>query len=462
MKSIEESARKTPVMAQTDVLVVGSGPGGLSAALAAAREGVETMLVERFGCFGGNITQSMVEPIAWYRHENTIDAGGIGTEFERRASEMGGTRNDLESFGRIPEPDEEVPDWVGQLLDADMFKVVADQLVLEAGIVPLLHCLVVDVIMEGGTIKGIITESKSGRQAILAKRVIDATGDADIAFRAGAPYRKDPKDQLMGVSTSFGCSGVDVNKLLEATRKQPASISEWAKETAGKEQDLLYTKTGDAFTQATEAGEIPKGVLKGGPWWHSLTEAGEATYINSVHMRGIDPTDIRDLTQAEIEGRQRVMWAIAAMRKYTPGFEKAKLRSFASSLGVRESRKIIGAYNITEQDIKNESRFEDSIGIFPEFLDGYGVVFIPTTGRYFQVPYGITVPLEVENLLAAGRSVAGDKISHAATRQMMCCTVTGQGAGVAAAVSIKDNVTCRQVDITRVQKALERQEVRIK
>lgn len=206
---------------------------------------------------------------------------------------------------------------------------------------------------------------------------------------------------------------------------------------------------------------IPAGTFRGGPWWHSLTKAGEATYINSVHMRGRDPTDVWDLTRSEIEGRQRAMWAIAAMKKYTPGFENAKLRSFGSSLGIRESRKIIGTYNISEQDIKNQARFEDSIGIFPEFLDGYGTVVIPTTGRYFQVPYGITLPQKIENLLVAGRCVAGDKMSHAATRQMMCCTVTGQGVGVAAAVSVKDKVTCRQVQLTKVQKALRQQGVRV-
>jgi hypothetical protein len=155
------------------------------------------------------------------------------------------------------------------------------------------------------------------------------------------------------------------------------------------------------------------------------------------------------------------MWALDALKKYTPGFEKAKLRTFCSSLGTRESRKILGEYNITEHDVRNEARFEDSIGIFPEFLDGYGVVIIPTTGRYFQVPYGIILPQKVENLLVAGRCVAGDRVSHAATRQMMCCTVTGQGAGIAAAVSLKDNVTCRAVNIATVQKLLKKQGVRI-
>jgi hypothetical protein len=130
-------------------------------------------------------------------------------------------------------------------------------------------------------------------------------------------------------------------------------------------------------------------------------------------------------------------------------------------VGVRESRKIVGTYDITQHDVRNEARFDDSIGIFPEFLDAYGVVILPTTGRYFQVPYGIILPQKVENLLVAGRCVGGDKISHAATRQMMCCAVTGQGAGVAAAVSLKDKVTCREVDIAKVQKALQKQGVRI-
>ena len=149
------------------------------------------------------------------------------------------------------------------------------------------------------------------------------------------------------------------------------------------------------------------------------------------------------------------------LKTYVPGFENAKLRNFAMTIGTRDSRKIIGRYSMTEQDVQNQAQFEDSIGIFPEFVDGAGVLILPLTGRYFQVPYGITVPQKVENLLVAGRCTSGDRISHAAMRQMMACTVTGQGAGVAAAVSVKDDVRSSAVDIKRVQQALEKQGVRI-
>ena len=445
MNEIEEPSRTIPVMAETDVLVVGSGPAGLSAALASAREGVDTMLVERYGCFGGNITHAMVGTIAWYRHAQTVEAGGVGVEFETRAAEMGGALKDYDSGGH--------------LLDSDMFKYVADTLVREASVIPVLHCQSVDTILDGDTVTGVVTESKSGRQAILAKRVIDATGDADLAFHAGIPYRKGPKEQLMGATTTFSCSGVDVTEFLEYVTNNPSRLADWASTTSGKEDDLFSTWITEPFKKAKEAGEMPADAVILG-YWGGLTEAGEATNINVAHSLAIDATDVWDLTRAEMEGRQKVIWALEALRKYTPGFQNARLRSFNSSLGTRESRKIFGEYILTEQDVKNQARFDDAIGICPEFLDAYGVVIMPTTGRYFQFPYRSLLPQKVENLLVAGRCVAADRIAFAATRQMMCCSVTGQGAGVAAAVSVKENATCRQVDIDAVQKALERQGVR--
>ncbi len=445
MKTIKEPARTIPVMAETDVLVVGGGPSGLSAALASAREGVDTILVERYGCFGGNITQSMVGSIAWYRTTAAVvDAGGIGVEFEQRAKEMGET---LSLF-------------FYEVLRTEAFKYIADLMISESGVVPLLHCSFADAIMEGNRIKGIITESKSGRQAILAKRVIDATGDADIAFRAGAPYRLDPKCELSPVTVNFGCSGIDIQTFLDYTLNKGASVADWGFESGEKEKSEFSTFLKEPFEQAKAAGEIPEHVCLES-YWADFTDAGEITNMNATHIPNVDSTNVHDLTKAEIEGRQCVMWAVAALKKYTPGFENARLRTIGASVGIRESRKIIGQYNLTGNDVLNQARFEDSIGIFPEFVDGSGVAIMPSTGRYFQVPFGVVVPQGLENLLVAGRCVAGDKMSHAATRQMMCCTVTGQGAGVAAAVSIKDKKLSRQVDISKVQKALRKQGVRI-
>ncbi len=445
MKTVEVPAKTIPVMAKTDVLVIGSGPGGLSAAIACAREGVDTMLVERYGCFGGNITQSMVGTLAWYRsNDRVVDAGGIGCEFEQMSKRMGAS---LSIF-------------LYEVIDTDMFKYVADTMVTKAGILPVLHCATVDAIMEGNRIKGVVTESKSGRQAILAKRVIDATGDADIVNFAGAPYRIDPKDTLEPVTVNFGCSGVNIQTFLDYILTRKTSIADWGQKSGEKEAEEFSTYLVAPFLKAKEKGEIPKDAHLAS-YWNDFTDAGEVRSLNAVHMPGYDCTDVWDLTKAEIEGRKHVMWAIQALKKYTPGFEKARLRTMGASLGTRESRKIMGGYNLTEQDVLNQARFKDSIGINPEFLDGNNVAIMPSTGRYFHVPYGIILPQKVENLLVAGRCVAGDKATHAAIRQMMCCTVTGQGAGVAAAVSVKDKVTCRQVNMSRVQKALKKQGVRI-
>ncbi len=209
MKEIQEAARTVAVMAETEVLVVGSGPGGLAAALASARQGAETMLMERFGCFGGNITQAGVESIAWYRHPETIEAGGIGMEFERRAVEMNAATPEVQS--------------ISHALNTEIFKYVADRLVIESGVHPLLHCYFVEPVMDGANIIGVITESKSGRQAILARRVIDATGDADIAARAGAPYTQAPLTDRLGVTVSFACSGVDKKRFMEHVAANPGS-----------------------------------------------------------------------------------------------------------------------------------------------------------------------------------------------------------------------------------------------
>lgn len=449
--TILEPAREIEVIHETDVLVVGSGPGGLAAALAAARCGVETTIVERFGCFGGNITTVGVEGFAWYRHEKTVEAKGIGWEFETRAKEAGAA---------VPESQS-----LSYELDSEGFKLVADTLVEEAGIHPMLHRSFVAPIMEGDTIVGIITESKAGREAILAKRVIDATGDADIAYRCGAPTMKTPLEHMQAASVMFHLAGVDKQKFLEGVKADPQTYSDWASgeweiETSGKEDKMFSPFLGKPFERARKDGVIPAALNTIGGTWGAAHDTGELTYMNLVHLAECDGTDPDSMTRFEIEGRKQAMHAIEALKAYTPGCKDARLRNFGMTIGIRDTRKIDAVYNMTENDVRNEARFEDSIGIYPEFIDGYGILILPTTGRYMHIPLRSLLPKNVQNLLVAGRATGGDRVSHAATRNMACCAVAGQGAGVAAALSLKSNAPLDRLSMPAMHKELDCQGVR--
>src|SRR6201991_2169336 len=213
-RTVTEPSREIDVIHRADVLVVVSGPGGLAAALAAARAGADVALVERFGCFGGNLTVVGVEGLAWYRHEETVEVGGIAREFEDRAREMGAA---------VPESQS-----LSYEIDSEGFKVVADRLVQEAGVHPMLHRVVVAPVLDGDVVAGAIVESKAGREAILARRVIDATGDADVAHRAGAPTVTTPVEEMQAASVIFHLAGVDKRAFEAGVAADPQTYADWS------------------------------------------------------------------------------------------------------------------------------------------------------------------------------------------------------------------------------------------
>ncbi|MEG0099510.1 ribulose-1,5-biphosphate synthetase [Citrobacter freundii] len=443
-----EPARNIPVLATTDVLVVGGGPSGIAAAISSAREGVATMLIERFGCFGGMMTTAGVESIAWWRHENTIESGGLAREIEETARIMGASS---------PEPQSR-----SQAINAERFKLVADTMLEQAGVRRVLHIAAVDVIKQDDCLKGVITESKSGRQAILANVIIDCTGDADIAWYAGAPFTKRNRDELMCMTTVFSCANINKSAFMQNIQASQPKYGDWGADEENKNwsydvhescREMFSPYLGKVFAKGKAAGLIPQDVTLGGSW-STVTDYGDANYLNVVSIPSVDCTDVFDLTRAEIEGRKQAMQAIETLRQFQPGFENAQLKNFGMTVGTRESRHITGHSQLTEKDICQEGRHADSIGIFPEFIDGNGRLKLPLEPRYFQIPYGAMVPQKVENLLVCGRAIDADNFAYATIRNMGCCIVTGQGAGVAAAIAIKNNVHVSQVDIQTVQERL--------
>ena len=273
-------------------------------------------------------------------------------------------------------------------------------------------------------------------------------------------------EQVQAASVMFHIAGVDKVAFMAGVKSDPQTYADWSSgewqvETSGKEDDMFSPFLCKPFEQAIRDGLIPAHLNTIGDTWGAVHDSGEMTDMNLVHLAGMDGVDPDSLTHFEIEGLREAMLTIDALRAYTPGCEGARLRNFGMSIGIRDSRKIDAVYNMTENDVRHQGRFEDSIGIYPEFIDGYGILILPTTGRYMHVPYRSMLPKGVKNLLVAGRATGGDTVAHAATRNMPCCAVSSQGAGVAAALSVKRGCELDRVTVNELQTELKSQGVRI-
>lgn len=428
-KFIAEPARKTPVADEVDVLVLGAGPAGFGAALAAARNGAKTMIVEQYNCAGGMATAGMMSH--W--------AGSTCSPVLREIME----RTEKCQAGRIVS--EQKHDTF--TINHEQVKTAMYQLLREAGVIIRLYTLAVEPVMEGDEIKGAVLESKSGRQAVLAKCVIDCTGDGDIAAKSGAEYvmGREEDGKCQPVTLMFRIGNVDYSRAVF-----PGSFESYIQIPKGEIQALGHKHL-----------PFPAGHVL----LYRTLIPGEVC-VNMTNVTDIDGTKAEDLTKAELICRDQIEVIVPFLRDYVPGFENCYLVAAASFIGVRETRHFKGLYTITGEDILEGRVFDDWIATRNGFnfdihnvkgpgLDEHGAQKKFHAKGSYTVPLRACIPVKIKSLALAGRNISGTHLAHSNYRVMTICLNIGYGVGTAAAIALRDGVQIRDVDIVKVQKRLE-------
>jgi FAD dependent oxidoreductase len=408
---VVQPRRELQVLQKTSILVVGGGPAGTAAAFSAKRLGVDVTLVERYGYLGGLATGGLVLGIfPLYDRNNKQVIFGIGEELMKKL--------DVLKYGIIDR--NKAP--VYPTIDAEAFKYVLADMVLDSGITAYLDCWGVDAIVDGkGAVRGAVFESKSGRQAILADIVIDASGDGDIYAAAGAAFEKVKTN--IGLISRIG--NIDVVDMAPGRGSEDPS-----KPVTGKPGEGRPSK-GRVNDMNGHAGN-----------------STPAPHVNWLNMKGPvgDALDIADLTALELKHR-RGTWGNVEKLREKPGDEQVYLAETAPQLGVRLSRLLDGCKKLTVQEIRNGAKFNDVIGYSGAYANA----------PEFQIPYGSLVPSKVENVLAAGRCISAEFDVADITRLIPVCWVTGQAAGLAAALCIQDKCSPRNVSVAKLQNLLHQQ-----
>ncbi|MFA6959406.1 MAG: FAD-dependent oxidoreductase [Opitutaceae bacterium] len=426
----EEPAKKLPVVAECDVLVVGGGPGGIGAAVSAARNGAKTILVERFGSFGGTWTAGILSAIMPYPYVKGIFAEVVAG-WQKRGGWNEGHWGAHDGWGG------------GGTYDSEVAKVVLDRLVVDAGVTPLFFAQVAEVIREGSRVRGVIIESKEGRQVILAKVIIDSSGDGDVSVMAGVPSDKGRESDggVQPMTMIFKMTGIDDEKADVAKKADPGLTKAWQAAKASGEvtvprEDVLLARN-----------------PKPGEW-----------NFNTTRIINKDATKLRDVTDAMIEGRRQVAEVAAFLRKNISGFENAVVSETAPHIGVRESRRIRGDYTVSTKDIVEVTPFEDCIARGNWFIDihsptGEGTERVyPPDGKWYEIPYRTIRAQGVDNLLVASRCIDSSHEAHAAIRITPQVMAIGEGAGAAAALCVKLGLqSTRDLDAKVLRETLRKQ-----
>ena len=438
----------------TEVLVIGGGPSGICAAIASARAGAKTMLIEQASFCGGMATAGLVAPFmtCYDSGGNTMLIKGLFQEIVERLCERGGAIHPSK-----------VPTYsaftsyitAGHIhvtpFKAEALKLLADKMLKEAGVTVLYHTSFVDAIVEGDKIDRVIVAKKQGLSSIKAKVVIDCSGDGDCAAASGVPYTMgNGNGRIQPATMFFRIGNVDSSKIDKDIEEN--------KDNFYRKDGVNYRSLHWWVSKAKEAGDwtlnrVSIGLFRG-------VDEDEWS-INTSRIMGVDGTSSESLTNGEMVGREQVDEIFAFLKKYVPGCENAKLLQSGSTLGIRETRHIHGLKTLNIDDVLNCKVSDDAILICANSVDVHGR-FGPTSneyitipeGKYYGIPYGTLVPINRSNLLVAGRCVSAESEAAGAIRVMPPCMGMGEAAGVAAAIAVHDNVDVRNLNVEKLRNKL--------
>lgn len=440
---------------ETQVLVIGGGPAGVCAAISAARQGVKTMIVEQGGALGGMATLGLVAPFmtCYDTTGEQMIIKGIFEEIVERMISLGGAIH--------PEKVRKCSPYTAWItdghdhctpFDSEIMKLVLDRMCAEAGVKVLMHATLVNPVMKKNTVKGAVILTRSGLEAVKADILLDCTGDGDLAARAGAPceFGNPETGRVQPATLFFHINNVDSPKLEADVESRLHTF----RKVDGVSHRALHWHVEKAMENgewdiARKSVNIYKGV-RNDEW-----------AVNCTRIARVDARSSESLTEAEIEGRRQVKMIMDFFHKYVPGCRNATLKASASTVGIRESRHVTGEYVLEVNDLLNGVVPEDTILVASNSVDVHGRLSDNSTeyitvknGRWYGVPYRTLIPLEIDNLLVAGRAISATSDAAGAVRVMPPCMAMGQAAGIAAALAAKGKTAPRKLAPDDIRKIL--------